>query len=862
MHTGGAAPQDGPGDQRGPAPAATATLDARGVVTAWTERARGLLGHGPGDVVGRPGSGLLMANVSDTVSRAVREALSGGREWTGTAPVRHRDGHFVELDLRVSPLLGCDGRAQGFVVTGSSGCRGAHGAPGSARAGTAEAGPADKGPADKGPASVSPAEVSPPDAGPAAAGDGTATGARAMLDGAFTQSPLFCAVFDTGLRFLRMNETAARMLGLPENKVLGRPFHEVLHQPAFEEFHRVLCRVAESGSPACHESRSHAADPTRERAWTSWIWPVRDGAGEVCGIATATFDSSEQHRARQRLALLSEAGAGIGTTLDVVHTAQELVRLVVPRLADFVSVDLLDSVLRGEEPAPGPVGGSVVLRRLAHDVSEGGPRPAVELGEVDRYPEFSPPARSLSTGRPVLSRAGDPDFTLWSARNAARDVQVRESGIHSVMAVPLRARGITLGVAVFSRGEGSAPFGREDLVLAEELAGKAAVSVDNARRYTREHGTALALQRSLLPRRLPGQAAVEVASRYLPAGSQAGVGGDWFDVIPLSGTRVALVVGDVVGHGIHASATMGRLRMAVRTLADVDLPPDELLTHLDDLVTHLGSEDEDAIPPSVETAGELGATCLYAVYDPVSRRCTVASAGHPPPVVRLPDGTVDLIDVTAGPPLGIGGMPFESTERVLPEGSLLALYTDGLIEGRDMDPDAGTQALRTALAAPAASLEIACTALLSSMLPERPADDVALLIARTRALHADQVAEWDVPADPEHVAEARLRTSAQLTEWGLDEVAFVTELVVSELVTNAIRYGAAPVRLRLIRDRTLIIEVSDANSTAPHLRRAQIFDEGGRGLLLVAQLTQSWGTRQTPGGKTIWAEQSLANPSS
>ena len=421
-----------------------------------------------------------------------------------------------------------------------------------------------------------------------------------------------------------------------------------------------------------------------------------------------------------------------------------------------------------------------------------------------------------------------------------------------MIAAPLVARGRALGVAAFVRfltPESPDPFDEDDVSLAVELTSRAAVCVDNARRYTRERSTALGLQRSLLPKAMAGQAAVEFASRYLPALSQAGVGGDWFDVIPLSGTRVALVVGDVVGHGIHASVTMGRLRTAVWTLADVDLPPDELLTHLDDLVGHLAADES--------TTGEVGATCLYAVYDPVSGNCTLASAGHSPPAVLYPDGAVNMIEVSAGPMLGVGGLPFEATEVRLPEGSVLALYTDGLVEARDLDVDTGTAALCTALAAPAANLEDACDTVLKALLPERPADDVALLLARTRALDAERVAVWDLPADPAMVADARQYATDQLTRWGLDEAAFVTELVVSELVTNAIRYGGAPIQLRLIRDRNLICQVSDASSTSPHLRRARTYDEGGRGLLLVAQLTERWGTRPSGTGKTIWAEQEL-----
>jgi hypothetical protein len=327
-------------------------------------------------------------------------------------------------------------------------------------------------------------------------------------------------------------------------------------------------------------------------------------------------------------------------------------------------------------------------------------------------------------------------------------------------------------------------------------------------------------------------------------------------VIPLSGARVALVVGDVVGHGLQASATMGLLRTAVRTLADVDLPPDELLTHLDDVVNRLSAEacGGFAAEAGLRDFGDIGATCLYAVYDPVSRRCTLARAGHPAPALVTPGGDVELLDLHAGPPLGLGGLPFEATELELPEGSILALYTDGLIESRHRDIDVGISALREVLARPAPSLEATCDTVLETLLPDRPADDVALLLARTRALDAAHVATWDVRPDPSAVAETRKNVREQLAAWHLENAGFIAELVVSELVTNAIRHGAPPIQLRLIHDSTLICEVSDASSTAPHLRRARIFDEGGRGLLLVAQLTQDWGTRQTYKGKTIWAE--------
>ncbi|MEU0075290.1 SpoIIE family protein phosphatase [Streptomyces sp. NPDC006332] len=770
---------------------AAATTDAQGIVTGWSEGARRLTGRTAEEVVGRAARDLL---AEDPPDRAVAELA-------GTVVLRHRDGTHIPVALRAHPVLGADGAPNGYVITEQPGGR-----------------------------------------------------EPTLAEQAFQQASVSMSVFDTRQHYLRLNETACRVMGVAEEVLLGRPFPESVEDAEHSRgFHSNLRQVAETGRPARYESYTGAPALNREHAWTTEMWPVRDAAGRVTGVALAALDSTEQYWARQRLALLNEAAAGIGTTLDVVRTAEELVELLVPRYADFASVDLLEWVLGADEPQTA-LSGEVVLRRVAHGSgTEGTPEAAVHLGEAEVYPGYSPPARALREGRAVLGQAGEPDFMRWVDERNARAPKGRSHrrGVHSMLAVPLRARGTTLGVAVAVRIAHPDDYGDDDAVLAEELASRAAVCVDNARRFARERTTALALQHSLLPRGLPGQAAVEVAHRYLPSGSLAGIGGDWFDVIPLSGSRVALVVGDVVGHGIPSSATMGRLCTAVRTLADVDLPPDELLTHLDDLVTHLASDDRDSEP------AELGATCLYAVYDPVSRCLALASAGHPPPAVVLPDGTASLVPLAAGPPLGVGGLPFEATELELPEGAVVALYTDGLFGDRDRDVDHATDELCHALTARTDTLDSLCDTVLKAVLPDEPSDDVALLLARTRSLGADRVATWDVVPDPVHVADTRQAATEQLTAWGLDEAAFVTELVVSELVTNAIRYGESPIQLRLIRDRTLICEVSDGSSTSPHLRRAHAFDEGGRGLLLVAQLTQRWGSRQTGSGKTIWAEQSL-----
>jgi anti-sigma regulatory factor (Ser/Thr protein kinase) len=349
---------------------------------------------------------------------------------------------------------------------------------------------------------------------------------------------------------------------------------------------------------------------------------------------------------------------------------------------------------------------------------------------------------------------------------------------------------------------------------------------------------------------------VDVAWRYLPA--EAGVGGDWFDVIPLPGARVALVVGDVVGHGLHAAATMGRLRTAIHNFSALDLSPDELLGHLDDLVTRIDSDESTGDgPQGRQSEAVTGATCLYAIYDPVTGVCTMARAGHPGPAVVHPDGTVTSPEVPASPPLGLGSHPFETTELRLPEGSRLVLYTDGLIVNRDRDIDTGLVLLHQALEGAGRTPEETCQAAIDAMPSAHPSDDVALLVARTRLLEPSRVAHWEVPPDPAAVAPVRAECGAQLQAWGLNDIGFTTELILSELITNAIRYGSPPISVRLLHYRSLICEVSDGSSTSPHVRRAATTDEGGRGLFLVAQFAQRWGTRYTPGGKVIWAEHSL-----
>ncbi|MEU1892778.1 SpoIIE family protein phosphatase [Streptomyces pristinaespiralis] len=671
------------------------------------------------------------------------------------------------------------------------------------------------------------------------------------------QLPVPVVFFDRPARLVSANQATLRAVAKPLEQLVGLRPGEV--EPGVlirgaEDLEAVVEQVIASGESRTYETLIRP-DAGPESVWTAVISPVKDGSGHVHGCTVVTLDTTELYRARERMTVLNEASLRIGSTLDVGRTAEELAELATETFADFVTVDLLAPVLVGDEPGTLEPGTTIVFHRAAqHSVLAGCPESVMPVGARHTFARESALGQVLLQGEAVRFTVDEDSLRLWEPAEPDRVRSIREHGIHSSVVAPLTARRITLGIAVFSRHRTPEPFDDDDLLLAGELAARAAGAVDNARRYTREHATALALQRSLLPRRSARQQAVEVASRYVPNMTGAGIGGDWFEVIALSGARVALVVGDVVGHGVQASATMGRLRTAVRTLADVDLAPDELLTQLDDLVLKLDREE------SLDPAGGssvAGATCLYAVYDPVSGRCTMARAGHPEPVLVRPDGSAAQLPLPGGPPLGVGGLPFEAAEFDLPERSILALYTDGLIETPGRDIDAALVALRETLARPARSLEATCDAVMAALLPERPGDDIALLLARVVRLDADHHVSWDLPAEASIVSRARKNVARQLERWGLDDAVFTTEVIVSELVTNAIRYGGAPIRLRLIRDTSLICEVSDGSSTAPHLRRARMFDEGGRGLLLVASLTECWGTRYSPTGKTIWAEQAL-----
>ncbi|MFF4170484.1 SpoIIE family protein phosphatase [Streptomyces sp. NPDC001744] len=658
-------------------------------------------------------------------------------------------------------------------------------------------------------------------------------------------------IVDADHRLLLANDEARRLLGLgPEAE--RRHVSELGLAPRTVE-------LLESGRTATDEV--HRAGDRLLAVSVRPTLPGAGGAGCVMTMRDTTELAALSGRAavaRGRLQLLYEAGVRIGTTLEVVRTAEELAEVAVPRFADFATVELLEPVLRGEEPpeAAEAVAATAGMRRTALS----GVRSDQPLQPVGDTILFDAPGTPMTTALDTGHAVVQPELAAaerWRAQDPEGAARALAYGMHSLLTVPLLARGVVLGMANFWRADTAEPFGEEDLSFAEELAARAAVAIDNARRFTREHAMAVSLQRSLLPRALPEQSAVEVAYRYLPA--EAGVGGDWFDVIPLPGARVALVVGDVVGHGLHAAATMGRLRTAVHNFSTLDVPPDELLARLDELTGQIDAREEGEGTDGEgrrREEGITGATCLYAIYDPASGLCTMASAGHPGPALVAPDGRVEFPGLSPGLPLGLGlgETPFATTELPLPEGSRLVLFTDGLLEDGGRDFDTGHGLLRSALAHRDRSPEQTCADVLTALLSSSPRDDIALLVARTRRLDRERIAEWEVARDPSAVSPVRNAAAAKLVEWGLEEAAFTAELVLSELLTNAVRYGADPVRVRLLHDRALICEVSDGSSTSPHLRHATATDEGGRGLYLVARYAERWGTRYGRRGKTIWAE--------
>ncbi|MGC4944604.1 SpoIIE family protein phosphatase [Streptomyces sp. DT224] len=816
---------------------ASFSIGPDGLIEQWSRRAAGLFGVAAHEAVGKdPVEAFLPGEVRREGHRRVGEVLDG-KEWTGLVP------------FRMPGEGGAHGLAEIYVM---------------------------------------PSE--------------TATGRRAAVcivvdvralrrietdlaasQAIFGQSPFGFVLFGTDLTVVRANERFATVFGGRADDHRGRTVGDYLTGTEADRLTATLERVLETGNSVTDlQLVGTPPGDTERRHWSMNLYRVHSGSGRPIGIAGLATDVTRRHTAareaasaRRNLALLNEAGARIGNSLDLETTARELLDVAVPVFCDLASVDLYQALLTGDETVPGSwsplsqeaVGGSAELRRVAfasavsdalphaRSSSDSGPPgggtapPA--LGSVHRYPFGSPCAVALRTGRVEEVPGDDRGF------------------VQSTLAVPMVAHDTVVGLVRFSRTKGSEPFDARDRALATELAARAAVCIDNARLYRREHERALILQRSLLPPGDPEAAGLDIACRYLPGNTANEVGGDWFDVIELPGHRTALVVGDVMGRGLRAAVAMGELRTAVRTLALLDLEPAEVLSALDEVARGLGTPGAASAPGGggaqwparaarksreADLSEVYLATCVYAVYDPVTRRCTFANAGHLPPVVVEPGEAALLLDVPPGMPLGVGGEPFEEVEVELKEGALLALYTDGLVESRDHPLDEGLAALRKALTEPAQPLEDVCDRVLGSLHTRHGEDDIALLMARIQGLPTEAVGDWRLPREPRSVGRARELARGQLTSWGLDDLVDTTELLVSELVTNALRYGEGEIRLRLLRDRTLVCEVWDAGLVQPRRRRARDTDEGGRGLQLVGLLSAAWGARRTPRGKTVWFE--------
>ncbi|MBT2490991.1 SpoIIE family protein phosphatase [Streptomyces sp. ISL-96] len=683
---------------------------------------------------------------------------------------------------------------------------------------------------------------------------------HAFMQELFLQERVGFAVFDRELRLVRTNTQLLPYTGVPPD-LSGLRLAEFLWPEDARVIDEQLGKVLTTGTPlvAMDALVRTRVDPGRGRIMALSAFRLQESDGRVMGVTALFTDVTEQRGARERLDLLHRVTAVLGNSLSVAETTQDLADVLVPVLADLAAVDIAEAVFAHEEPGAEHQRHHVMRRAAVAGGAGAGRLPTGGSMRVDVGGGLRGRVWPRLAEQPSADAEGDTGADAWPG-------SLPGPGIHSAMSALLRARGRLLGRVTVWRDGDRAPFGADDLDLLEEIASRAALVVDNARRYARERHASVSLQRSLLPPMTTETAAVQSSSVYLPTDTAGGVSGDWFDVIPLSSARVALVVGDVVGHGLQATAMMGRLRTAVRTLADLDLEPDELLTHLDDLVSQLTVENSSyengtQAPERRSAYDSFGATCLYVTYDPVSRQCAMASAGHPPPALVAPDGTVGYVDVSPGPPLGVGGLPFEPVEMEVEPGSVLALYTDGLVERPQADLDEGMAALKSRLAAAdvlARPLREVGREVVADLAPSPLSDDVTLLLARTRGVPAQDSVMWVLEPDPAVVADARALVVGQLSRWDLDELVFTTELVASELVTNAIRYaGGGPVELKLIRTTTLICEVSDPSSTQPRMRRARATEEGGRGLFLIAQLTERWGSRYTRHGKTIWTEQTL-----
>ncbi|MFD8031147.1 SpoIIE family protein phosphatase [Streptomyces sp. NPDC059717] len=672
----------------------------------------------------------------------------------------------------------------------------------------------------------------------------------AVLEALFDHSPTGLMILDPELRILRINLTRPALHNVDLAQIVGRHITDVYDLSAPGEVQEMLDGVLESGAPAQgHLVRVRPKGaPGPEYLFSVSVSRLESPRGRVWGLLAEMLDVTEREKVSARVHVYGAVRQYVGQTLNVVTTCEELVRELVPGVADIAVVEVVDAVVRGENPPPSPLQREVPLRRAAVCRSGGEEQiQAHPVGDVRALPFTTPYAQTLADLEPRLVALG-PD-TPWLAADPGRAEAIRAAGAHSLITVPLTLRGTVLGLLSLYRTRHTDGFETGDVTLAVAAAAHTALCIDNARRFTREHTIALTIQRHALPLRPATPTTVETAHMHVP--SETG-GGGGFDTFALSGARTALMVGEVAGQGIHAATTLGQIRTAIHSLASLDLEPDELLARLNDTALSL-AEERVVLPPADRPP--LAGSCVYAVYDPLPQTCTIALAGHPPPVVAHPDGTTEILQAPSGPPLGSAeGPPFATTTLSVADGSVLAFYTASLPQ---ISPSPDT--LQRVLRHPERPLQDLCDDVLYRLRNDPCHGDVFLLLARTHALPDDQVAAWHLEYAPRAVGTARTHARHQLAHWGVDEeTAYTTETIVSELVTNAVRYGTPPLRLQLIKDRTLTCEVHDGNPLAPRLHHAKTIDEGGRGLFIVAQLAQNWGVRYGLDGKAVWAEQPLS----
>ncbi|MEE1926929.1 SpoIIE family protein phosphatase [Streptomyces sp. TRM 70351] len=657
-------------------------------------------------------------------------------------------------------------------------------------------------------------------------------------------------------------ESVAPVLALhtdfPGSEGLARGLPEILPSMSPQESARIVAQVLELGYPVLETSRRRRVPvtpdwgvPRRAPRRTRAPRPAAEPGTGGYAAAAGPEPDLEHAAVRERLEFLNEVSGRIGTSLDLARTIREVSAAVVPRFTDVAGTYLREQVVAGEGFPDGVPDTTTLWHRVAleHTDEPGRWDDVVPVGESMPFPAHTPFFQCMTTGEPVLvPRITEEMGHAIASQFDKRDIRPLITH-RSMLVVPLKARNVVLGFMILLRHRERAEFNDMDRVTGAELAARAGLVLDNARMYTFQENVADTLQDSMLPRIAPRMPGCDTATRYLPGTRLGRVGGDWFDTIQLPGSRTALVVGDVMGHGLHSAAMMGQLRTAVQTMAGLDLEPAQLLRGLDDLARRLGDT--------------YLATCQYAVYDPVGGRLSIANAGHIPPVlVHAADGSSELLDLPTGAPIGVGGVPFETAEVPVAPGDRLVMCTDGLVEVRGQDIGAGLAALCESAAHPAASMDDACDTIIRSLAAASPqrgrGDDVALLMARLNGIREQDTARLALEAEPRAAGRARRLVRARLAGWGLGALTATTELLVSELVTNALRHTrTGSVEVRLVRAERLLCEVFDDDPELPQLLGAAPDADAGRGLRLVDRLARTWGTSRTARGKTVWFEQAL-----